>query len=413
MNVWLLILVTFSVVTLLRATPPAGPPTFPVLSNFLWLRKSFAKLEAVLHSLHANHGPMVTLHMGPRPAVFITSTVLAHKALIHRGAIFTDHPPSLAADCILFANQHNINSTSYSPSWHLFHRNLTAKILHPSHVHSYSYACAWVLDILAHALFCLLVLMWFGDRLEQKQIKQIKDVQRPLLLGLRRFKVLNFLPRVSKLVLLKRGKELSKLCEYRNQVLVPLIRGRSKAKREQLNKAKEERNDGDWIVSYVDTLMDLELVEEKRKLEEDEMVSLCLEFPDAGTDTMSIAMQWIMANLVKYPEIQERLDDEIKSVVGQEAKQVKEEDLQGLYYLKAVVLVGAMPPPTGSLDPVVFKPERFLNYSETGAYDITGSREIKMMPFGYFMASFVWLFQWRTVADEEVDLSEKLELTAL
>jgi len=31
---------------------------------------------------------------------------------------------------------------------------------------------------------------------------------------------------------------------------------------------------------------------------------------------------------------------------------------------------------------MVFKPERFLNYSETGAYDITGSREIKMMPFG-------------------------------
>ncbi|XP_010026132.2 cytochrome P450 89A2 [Eucalyptus grandis] len=200
-----------------------------------------------------------------------------------------------------------------------------------------------VIDHFQHALFCLLVLMWFGDRLEQMQIKQIKAVQRPLLLGLRRFKVLNFLPRVSKLVLLKRGKELSELCEYRNQVLVPLIRGRSKAKREQLNKFKEERNDGDWIVSSVDTLMDLEL------LEEDEMVSLCLEFLDAGTDTTSIAMQWIMANLVKYPEIQERLDDEIKSVVGQEAKQVKEEDLQGLYYLKAVVLGGAMPPPTGSL----------------------------------------------------------------
>ncbi|KAK3415510.1 hypothetical protein EUGRSUZ_H01130 [Eucalyptus grandis] len=250
-----------------------------------------------------------------------------------------------------------------------------------------------VIDHFQHALFCSLVLMWFGDRPEQKQIKQIKDVQRPLLLGLWRFKVLNFLPRVSKLVLLKRGKELSELCEYRNQVLVLLIRGRSKAKREQLNKAKEERNDGDWIVSYVDTLMDLEMVEEKRKLEEDEMVSLCLEFLDAGTDTTSIAMQWIMANLVKYPEIQERLDDEIKSVVGQGAKQVKEEDLQGLYYLKAVVLGGAMPPPTGSL--------------------VTACSGERRGAMEYFMASLVWLFQWRTVANEEVDLSEKLELTAL
>ncbi|KAK2632709.1 hypothetical protein EUGRSUZ_L01185, partial [Eucalyptus grandis] len=200
------------------------------------------------------------------------------------------------------------------------------------------------------------------------------------------------------------------------------------------------------------------------------MVSLCSEFLDAGTDTTSTALQWIMANLVKYPEIQERLYDEIKSVVGQGTELVQEEELQRMGYLKAVVLEGLRRHPPGHFvlphtvtedtelggyvipkkgtinfmvaemgwdpkvweDPMAFKPERFLNCGdgggEAGGFDITGSREIKMMPFGagrricpasglamlhleYFVANLVWLFQWRAVAGEEVDLSEKLEFT--
>ena len=60
----------------------------------------------------------------------------------------------------------------------------------------------------------------------------------------------------------------------------------------------------------------MDLPEEKRKLSEDEMVSLCSEFLNAGTDTTSTALQWIMANLVKYPNVQERLVEEIKEVMG-------------------------------------------------------------------------------------------------
>ncbi|WKA03305.1 hypothetical protein VitviT2T_021422 [Vitis vinifera] len=33
-------------------------------------------------------------------------------------------------------------------------------------------------------------------------------------------------------------------------------------------------------------------------------------------------------------------------------------------------------------DPLVFKPERFLTGDGVEAFDVTGSKEIKMMPFG-------------------------------
>ncbi|KAI6694719.1 hypothetical protein NL676_022429 [Syzygium grande] len=270
MDLWLLILVALSVAALLRATVnllspvadkkglPPGPLTFPVVGNLLWLRKSSSDLVPVLRSLHARHGPMVTLHIGSHPAVFISSRVLAHQALVHRGTVFADRPPPLPMRRILTSNQHNINSAPYGPTWRLLRRNLTAEILHPSRVWSYSRARAWVLDILVtelksqpggvvrvvdhfqYAMFCLLVLMCFGDRLEEQQIKQIEEVQRRLILGARRFNVLNFWPQLTKLVLRKRWKEFYELYENRKRVLVPLIRARSKAKREQLSKAKEK-----------------------------------------------------------------------------------------------------------------------------------------------------------------------------
>ncbi|KAI6694712.1 hypothetical protein NL676_022422 [Syzygium grande] len=36
---------------------------------------------------------------------------------------------------------------------------------------------------------------------------------------------------------------------------------------------------------------------------------------------------------------------------------------------------------------------------------------LAMMHLEYFVANLVWLFQWRSVAGEEVDLSEKQEFT--
>ncbi|KAJ9678322.1 hypothetical protein PVL29_020476 [Vitis rotundifolia] len=81
-------------------------------------------------------------------------------------------------------------------------------------------------------------------------------------------------------------------------------------------------------------------------------------------------------------------------------------------------------------DPMEFKPERFLNSKGDGdeVFDITGSREIKTMPFGagrrirpglglamlhleYFVANLVWSFEWKAVEGDEVDLSEKQEFT--
>ncbi|KAE8077528.1 hypothetical protein FH972_016085 [Carpinus fangiana] len=507
MEAWFLILISLCISVLLNRLIvakkssktqqlPPGPFTVPILVRILWLRslrKSFSEFEPIIRNLHTRYGPMVTLRIGKRPVIFVANRDLAHKALVQNGAVFADRPPAFPISKILSSNQHIISSAFYGPTWRILRRNLTSEILHPSRVKSYSRARKWVLDILInrlishsttesgnvnpvvpidhfqYAMFCLLVLMCFGDKLSETHIKEIEDAQRHLLLGSSRFYMLNFWPTLGKIIFRKRWEEFSELRRSQEDLLMPLIEARKRVKQERAGRAKEDDVDTDdeFVVSYVDTLLDLKLPEEKRKLEDGEMISLCSEFLDAGTDTTSTALQWIMANLVKYPNVQERVLAEIKGVVVEDGeKEVKEEDLHKLPYLKAVVLEGLRRHPPGHFvvphavtedvvldgylvpknaslnfmvadmgwDPKVwedlmaFKPERFLSGGGGEVFDITGSREIKMMPFGagrricpgfglamlhleYFVANLVWNFDWKAVDGDEVDLSEKQEVT--
>ncbi|KAJ8431344.1 hypothetical protein Cgig2_033186 [Carnegiea gigantea] len=270
-------------------------------------------------------GPIITLPISSRPAIFISTHELAHQALVHNGACFADRPSPTATAKVASSNQHTISSAGYGPTWHTLRRNLTSQILHPSRVKEYSHARKWVLgvlitrlssvgdspvkvmDCLQFAMFCLLVLMCYEDRLEESKIREI----------------LNFWPRLPRVLLWKRWELFFALRKRQQEVLSPLIRVRKDVAKNDVNKS---------VTSYVDTLLNLEVLDDeecgsKRKLTEEELISACSEFLTAGTDTTSTALQWIMANLVKYPDIQ-----------AQESLEEKQRKLQRRTWLRCLIL---------------------------------------------------------------------------
>ncbi|EFH42686.1 hypothetical protein ARALYDRAFT_496290 [Arabidopsis lyrata subsp. lyrata] len=411
---------------------PPNPNFFPILGPFQWLRQGFDGFYSYLRFIHHRLGPIISLRIFSVPAIFVSDRSLAHKALVLNGAVFSDRPPALPTGKIITSNQHTISSGTYGATWRLLRRNLTSEILHPSRVKSYSNARRSVLenlcsrirnhgdeegkpivvvDHLRHAMFSLLVLMCFGDKLDEEQIKQVEFVQRRELLTLPRFNILNVFPSFTKLFLRKRWEEFLMFRREHKNVLLPLIRSRRKIIEESKDSDKE------YVQSYVDTLLDLKLPEEKRKLNEDEIVSLCSEFLNAGTDTTATTLQWIMANL-------------IKSIIGEEEeKEIEEEEMKKMparTFNINVAMIGR--DPTVWEEPMEFKPERFIGEEEE--VDVTGSRGIKMMPFGagrricpgiglamlhleYFVVNLVKEFEWKEVEGDEVDLSEKWEFTVV
>uniref|UniRef100_A0A7N0UG91 Cytochrome P450 n=1 Tax=Kalanchoe fedtschenkoi TaxID=63787 RepID=A0A7N0UG91_KALFE len=469
MEMWFVVIVTICICFLLRSflslfssksgcglSLSPGPTFFRTIIAFSWTGISFSQIEAIMRSLHRKYSPVVALRFGSR----VSDHKLAHKALVQNGAIFSSRPAPSPTAKLINSNQKTISSAFYGPTWRLFRMNLTYEILHPSRVRSYSAGRKWVLDILIrsleqgaavaygvkvvdrlqYAIFCVLVFMCFGNRVSDEQIKRLERVQRELIVIIGKSNVLNFLPDNPTLTNLMFGRgwtEFYRIRAEQEQVLIPLIRARKEQKAE--SGAEDHRK----MLSYVDSLLQLELPEEKRCLTDEEMVTMCSEFLVAGTDTTSTALHWIMANLVKHQRIQNTLVEEIKSRIGSLDIEIREEDLHKLPYLKAdTELNGHLIPKNGGTinfmttemgwdpevweDPMEFKPERFLKKNGEVEFDMTGSKEIKMMPFGagrrmcpayqlarlhleYFTANLVARFRWTAVG--EVSLEEKQEIT--
>ncbi|RCV39891.1 hypothetical protein SETIT_9G006900v2 [Setaria italica] len=456
---------------------PPGPAPLPVVGPLLFLARRDFDMEPMLRRITREYGPVFTFApLGKaRPTIFVAARGAVHRALVQRGVMFASRPPVTASGIVLTSGGRNISSSPYGTTWRTLRRNLAAGVLNPARLRAFSPARRWVLDILVsrvrtdggngerpvtvmepfqYAMFCLLVYMCFGDHLEDARVRDIEATQRELLSNFLSFQVFSFVPAVTKIVFRRRWEKLILLRRRQEELFVPLIQAR-----------REAGADGDC---YVDSMVKLIIPEDSgRTLTDDEIVSLCSEFLSAGTDTTATTLQWILANLVKNQAMQDRLRDEVASSVGANGK-VREDNLQAMPYLKAVVLEGLRRHPPGhyvlphavhedtTLDgyrvpagtpvnfavgdigldeevwdaPSEFRPERFLPGGEGEEVDLTGSKEIKMIPFGagrrvcpgmalallhleYFVANLVREFKWLEADGEDVDLTEKLEFTVV
>lgn len=242
---------------------PPGPPPLPLVGNILSLPKFFPELEPVLKTLISKYGPIITLHFGSNPAIFVSSHSLSHQALVQNGTVFADRPEPVATTRVLSSNQHNITSAFYSQTWRTFRANLTSKILLTSRMKSFSHARKWVLDVLVNrlnksllrseeaicfvdhfrvAIFGLSAYMCFGAKLEEEKIEEIIDVQYRLLLGFHRFNVLNFWPRLTKILFPKLWREFLQIREDETAIFNSLIEARRTPKLQE-DGVKESEED--------------------------------------------------------------------------------------------------------------------------------------------------------------------------
>jgi cytochrome P450 len=182
----------------------------------------------------------------------------------------------------------------------------------------------------------------------------------------------------------------------------------------------------------------------------------------AGTDTTYTVLEWAMAELLRHQTVMHKLQDEVRTVVGNRTH-VTEEDLVNMNYLKAViketlrlhvpipllvprksmediklngydieagtqVIINAWAiarDPSSWEEPLEFKPERFMNSS----IDFKGL-DFELIPFGagrrgcpgvlfavavneLVLANLVHQYDWKLpdgVAGKDLDMSETVGL---
>ncbi|XP_068669648.1 p-coumarate 3-hydroxylase-like [Aristolochia californica] len=185
---------------------------------------------------------------------------------------------------------------------------------------------------------------------------------------------------------------------------------------------------------------------------------LIMDLVMAGMDTTAVTSEWVMAELIKHPDMMRRVQQELNEVIGTD-NVVEESHLSRLRYLSAVVkeamrlhpaaplMLPRTPSETSTLggysvpkgtrvlvnmwaierypenweNPTEFNPERFLTNDRK--WDFSGN-DFHFFPFGsgrricpgapfadrmlmYGLATLLHSFNWRLPDGAELDLAEK------
>ncbi|KAL3626697.1 hypothetical protein CASFOL_029440 [Castilleja foliolosa] len=459
---------------------PPGPPGHPIVGNLFQVARSGKQFFEYVRDLIPIYGPILTLRMGTRTVIIISDAALAHEALVEKGPIFATRPKENPTRNIFSSNKFTVNAAVYGPVWRSLRRNMVQNMLSAARVKEFRRVreaamdtyinrlrdeaeahggAVWVLNNARFAVFCILLAMCFGVKMDDETIENVDETMKQVLMVLKP-RLDDYFPLLSIFF----SKQRNRVQEVRKQqidTLVPLIE-----KRRNLIRNPNSDDKKGVSFSYLDTLFDLKIEGRKSSPTNPELVTLCSEFLNGGTDTTATAIEWAAARMIENPEIQLRLYDEIRSTVGE--KRVDEKDVENMPYLNAVVkeLLRKHPPtyfllthavtepvklggydipmatnveffsqgisddPKVWSDPEKFDPDRFFKGREDA--DVTGTSCVKMVPFGsgrricpglglgtvhigLMLARMVQEFEWSGYPDDnaKVDFSERLIFTVV
>ncbi|XP_041025936.1 cytochrome P450 77A1 [Juglans microcarpa x Juglans regia] len=464
---------------------PPGPPGWPILGNLGQVVLQRRPFIFVVRDLREKYGPIFTMQMGQRTLVIVTSSELIHEALVQRGPEFASRPADSPIRLFFSVGKCAINSAEYGPLWRTLRRNFVTELINPMRIKQCSWIRKWALEnhekrlqreaseqgfveVMSNCrltICSVLICLCFGAKISEDEIKKIESILKEVML-VTLPKLPDFLPVFTPLFRkhLKYAKELRK---KQLECLVPLIRRRRAFVK---SGGKPSADGGPEMASpigaaYIDSLFDLE-VPGRGKLGEEELVTLCSEVINAGTDTSATTAEWALLRLVLNQEIQEKLYKEIVEHVGRDGV-VNESDVEKMSYLGAVVketfrrhppshfvlshaatketkLGGYTIPEDASVefytawltedpsmwkDPDEFRPERFLDGDGVDV-DVTGTRSVRMVPFGagrricpamtlgtlhvnLLLARMVHAFKWLPVPGAPPDPTETFAFTVV
>ncbi|XP_020202465.1 cytochrome P450 CYP736A12 [Cajanus cajan] len=455
---------------------PPGPKTLPIIGNLHMLGKL---PHRTLQSLATKYGPIMSLKLGQVPAIVITSPETAELFLKTHDIAFASRPKSISSKYISYGGKGLVFS-EYGTYWRNMRKLCTLQLLVASKVEIFSPLRSehlgefvkslqkrasssevvdlsdMVADLIENITFKMILGHSKDDRFD------VKNLVREVLILIGTFNVSDYVPWVGVFDLQGLVRRMKKVSKEFDEMMELIIKEHEQSSDNDQNGQRQK----DFLDIFL-ALMHQPIDPQDQQgpvIDKTNIKAILMTMIIAATDTSATTVEWAMSELLKYPRVMKKLQEELESAVGMNRK-VEESDMENLPYLDLVVketlrlhpvtplllprecredvtvdgycikkksriIVNAWAigrdPKVWSDNVEVFYPERFVNNN----IDIRG-HDFQLIPFGsgrrgcpgihlglttvkIVLAQLVHCFHWELpfgMSPDDLDMSEKFGLT--
>ncbi|CAN1323993.1 Cytochrome P450 81Q32 [Linum perenne] len=431
-----------------RVNRPPSPPSLPLIGHLHLLKEP---LHRTLQHLSNHYGPIYSISMGVRNALVVSSPSIAEECFTKNDAVFANRPDFFLGK-ILHYNYPTIASAPSGPLWRSLRRLLTSEFLSTAAVNSSHHIRQDEVKLLLQDLsdfskvdirsrisgltMNIIMRMVSGKRYYgaggkliqiqkgfQQVIKEVSDV-----LSSATSTPGDFLPMLRRCFDFggteKRIRKAHAMSDSFLQDLVNQHRKSNKAENSTMNKYN----------TMIDVMLYLQESEPQTYYGDDVIKGMILIMIIVGMGTFSVMMEWAMSLTLNHPEVLNKAKAELDKVVRNN-RLVEETPLlvphqssedcnvHGYHIPKGTMLIvnayAIQRDPKLWEDPTSFRPERhddeLLGYNKMLPFGI-GRRScpgsvLANRVMGLVLGSLIQCFEWRSISDELVDMSEGQGLT--
>lgn len=335
--------------TNLRSRPgstrrPPGPRPLPVIGNILDLR---GNLHHKLAHLARVHGPVLRLKLGLTTAVVISSRDAAAEAFTRHGRRLAARAIPDASRALRFSERSMVWLPSSSPRWKNLRSIVATHIFSPRSLEAvrgvrerkvrdlvgyFRGRAGREVDV-GHAMyggvlnlvvnsFCSVDVVDLGA----ESARGLREVVEDLVELIAKPNVSDLFPFLRPLDLQGRrrysARQIGKVFRVLDGIIDP-----------RLGEAEASSSGGDKHGDFLGALLELMST---GKITREDVTTILFDVFTAGSDTIAITVEWAMAELLRNPDIMDKVRTEVKGALGSK-ETIEEPDVMKLPYLLAVV----------------------------------------------------------------------------
>ncbi|WCJ31290.1 Cytochrome P450 81Q32 [Euphorbia peplus] len=321
---------------------PPSPFALPIIGHLHLLLNSNQPLHRTFHNLSQKYGPIISLRLGFRHVVVISSPSAVEECFT-KNDICLANRPGLTVGKYLSYNYTSLSTAPYGEHWRNLRRLISLQMLSPNQLNKYphirrdeikklmqkiyhvssgdEFVKVELKPLFLELTFKTVVQTVTGKRYGSEKASELKEIIGQVLRSAETSYAGDYLPFLQWVDIEGFVKKIKVLGEKTDVLLQELV-----------DEQRNDRKGDDTMISHL-----LNLQESQPEYYTDQIIKgLVLDMTFAGTDTTAAALEWAMSNLLNHPEVLDKAKSEIDLKVGQQHL-LDESDISKLPYLQNII----------------------------------------------------------------------------